>query len=109
MNWWTNLSISADPAGNAVAVARRQISAVFGAPIFSSASTKAADSALSFEKYWAKPPLFTSDSTFQIAAKTFCSKDCWAKSNLPILVISDSDSLMGISFLSSLKTKGIRG
>jgi len=54
-------------------MARRQMAAVLGAPIASSASvTKGAVSALLLRKYCEKPPLLTSDSTAQMAENTFC-------------------------------------
>src|SRR5215475_11202119 len=88
------------PPGNAVTIARLHISAVLGAPIVVSAfTTNEADSALSFKKYCEKPPLLTSDSTSQIAVKTFCGMDCCSNPSFPIFVAADSDRLIRISFL----------
>ena len=94
-----------NPPGNPVAIARLQISAVLEAPIVVSAfTTNDADSALSFKKYCEKPPLLTSDSTCQMAVKTFCGKDCCSNASFPILVAADSDKLIRISFLVAVVT-----
>jgi hypothetical protein len=75
---------SGNPPGNAVSIARLQMSAVFGARRVSRASTRnAADSALLFRKYCQKPPLLTSDSTSQSAENTFCGRDLGGKILLP--------------------------
>lgn len=72
-----------------MAIARWQIFSVWGALICSRAdTTNDADSTLSFKKYCEKPPLLTSNSTSQIAEKTFCGKDWSETSSFPTFVKS---------------------
>jgi len=63
-------------AGKAVVIARLHMSAVRGAPIESRASvTNEAVSQLQLRKYCENPPLFTSDSSAQIAENTLWGVD----------------------------------
>src|SRR5438046_10402002 len=91
---------SGNPDGNAAAIARLQIFAVFGAPISSRArATNHAEALPLLKDYCEKPPLFTSASTSQIAETTYCENDCFAISSRHHVVVEVPYSVDSILFL----------